>query len=801
MSFSKLGKTSAVLLLSSAILVACGGGEERQAEYLERAQSYYDAENYDKAKIEVKNVLQINPNNADARYLSGLIAESDKDLRAAFGNYNAAYQADKTHIKAINKLASFYVMSRDLDSATEKVNEALAVDPQNADALNMMAVIYASQEKQEEAILKAQEAISIDPGHVQANGLLAALYAKDNPDLAMEVITKGIANQSKNESLKVLKLRLLMSQGKRDEAVAMFKELIAEYPDKLFYNMQLINFYLQDASMSEEDRKDLAEKTLKELVAAKPDQEQPKLWLAEFTIKNRSKTEGIALVKAYLDADPSLEKMRNLLAELYISEQDFDAAKSLYQKVVQEDPESVRAIDARNKLATIAITRGERDAASNLLEEIFKLDAENSDALLTRAKIKMVDKKGDEAIADLRIVLKNDPESAEALGLLARAYETTGAVDLALDSYQRLLAIQPNNMVGMLGAAKLLVAKNENAEALTIMEKAAKIDAANPEVGQMLSDLYSREQRWDDALSASAKLIENERSKALGHYLQGRIYLRSKNYDSALKSLQESLQLEPSGVETLSAIAAAYSALNQDDKAVAFVKEHLAKYPDHAHAKELLATLYARSGETGKAIELCQALIKAQPDRISAYTLLGRLYGSKGEVDKLESMYLEAIRKNPETSLLRVSLAEVYQASNKSDMAIEQYEEGLKISPNALVIKNNLASLLLDRDDNPATIQRAAELSSELAATDNPAFLDTAGWAQYKLGNYAQAVSLLGAAVEGGGKAPVFHYHLGMAYFKSDLPAQAKEQLSLALEGDASNFVGREEAEKTLQSL
>lgn len=791
---------SAALIVSTAALTGCGG-EERQAEYLARAQSFYQEGNLDKARVEVKNVLQINPNNADARYYLGLISEADKDYRGAFQNYNAAIENDPQHVSALNKVTEFYMASKDIDNALEKANVVLAIDSKNADALANLAIIYATQEKPDEAKLKAQEALSIDPGHVQATSVLAALYAKDNPDLAMDVITRGIANQSKNESLKVLKLRLLISQKKADEAVALYKELIAEYPDKLFYTAQLVNFYLQDEALTESVRKDRAEKLLVDLVAEKPDEEEPKLWLAEFVLKSRGLESGKELLKKFVSESPKLEKSRDLLAGLYVDAKEYDAAKSLFQPLIDEDPTGVRAITARNKLVTIALRQDERDVADMLLAEIFALDAENSSALLTRARLNLIDGNSEDAIPDLRIVLKNDPESKEALALLARAYEVNGSADLALDSYQRLLALQPDNVNAMVGAAKIKIAKNQNEEALKLMEAAAKVNAANPEVGQLLSDLYSRDQRWDDALSASAQLIENENTKALGHYLQGRIYLRNKDYDSALKSLKTSLELEPTAIETLGAISAAYSALEQMEKALEFVKDHLAKYPGQVHARELLAELYARTRDTDKAIEICQSIIREYPDRVSTYTLLARLYAATGSVDKLESMYLSAISKNPQQSILRAALAEVYQATGKSDKAIEQYEQTLKITPKSLVARNNLASLLLDRDDKPATIQRVAELTGELAATENPAFLDTAGWAQYKLGNYAQAVSLLGAAVERGGKGAVYQYHLGMAYFKSNLLQQAKEHLSLALKDETAIFTGREEAEQTLQSL
>jgi Tfp pilus assembly protein PilF len=86
---TKLYKFIGVALLAFSLLtVGCGGGEERQEAYLARAQEYFDAGNFEKAKIEVKNVRQINPNNTPAIFLSGLIAEKEENFRGAFQSFS-----------------------------------------------------------------------------------------------------------------------------------------------------------------------------------------------------------------------------------------------------------------------------------------------------------------------------------------------------------------------------------------------------------------------------------------------------------------------------------------------------------------------------------------------------------------------------------------------------------------------------------------------------------------------------------------------------------------------------------------
>lgn len=56
-------------------LNACGSKEEREAEYYQRAEKLFAQGDYLKAKVEIKNALQINPKNVDVRYLLAQIEE------------------------------------------------------------------------------------------------------------------------------------------------------------------------------------------------------------------------------------------------------------------------------------------------------------------------------------------------------------------------------------------------------------------------------------------------------------------------------------------------------------------------------------------------------------------------------------------------------------------------------------------------------------------------------------------------------------------------------------------------------
>ena len=804
MANKTIKKIIGISILSGVLVLSgCGGSEERQAEYLSRAQEYFDQENISKATIEIKNVLQINPKNADARYLLGRINEEDENFRAAISSFLAAVELDSGHIKSLNKLATYFLLSKDISAAQEKVDTILAIDAENADALGTQAAIFFIEEKQEKAMEKAQLALSIEPGHAQATTILAAIYANDNPDLALEALSKSIATQSNNESLKLLKLKLLASQNKGDEVVQLFEELITEYPDKLIYIIQLSNFQLTfDATEENEaERKNAAEKTYRDAIARLPEQDQIKLLLVNFLIKNRDVDAGREQLEAFLAESPDSSVIRNQLAQLYMASNDIDKAIALYQYVIDTTPEDPAALEARNRLITIALSQGDREKADTLLAEIFDKEPENVTALIIRAKLKLQKSDVDGAISDLRVVLKNAPESVEALLLLARAHEVNNSVDLALDNYQRLLTIQPKNLLALMGSGRLLMAKNQPDDALTLLEAANAINDGIPDVVSLLAELYAGDQRWDDALSVSAKLTENDQTMTIGYYLQGRIYLQKKDFELAADSLEKSLELQPAGIETLGSLVEAYVELEQLDKAITFVAAHVEKYPTQLHAREVLSKLYRKNGDLKAALNELNIILEKNPGKNSAYFSLASIYFSQGKTDKVEELYLSGLEKKPDNDALRLALAEYYQIQKNYQKAVDTYEILLANNPAALVIKNNLASLLIDYFNTPETVARASELAADLAATETPAFLDTAGWIQYQQANYPQAISLLGAAIEMGGKGSEYHYHLGMAYFKSDMKVQAKEQLELALADEKAVFAGKEEARRTLDQL
>jgi len=164
-------------------------------------------------------------------------------------------------------------------------------------------------------------------------------------------------------------------------------------------------------------------------------------------------------------------------------------------------------------------------------------------------------------------------------------------------------------------------------------------------------------------------------------------------------------------------------------------------------------------------------------------------------------VYERGIKAIPGSVELSMLLATEFEQTNRYDDAMQVYEGLLKTSPTYEPAINNLAALLLDQRTDKASHARALQLAESLAKAENPAMLDTLGWAYYRAGKYPEAVRVLERVVAKAGQFPVFRYHLGMAYLKAGNAVGAKQELTKAVDKVQGEYPGLAEARTTLATL
>ena len=221
-----------VLVIAIAILAGCGGAEERKAKYLERGKTYYESENYDKATVEFKNVLQIDPKVAEAWYYMAKISEKLEDWRTTFGNYAKVVELDPSNVDAHRRLGHYHLVLGSQEGAEEQVDWLLENSPNDPDAMTMQAVILARNGDLDGAIAKANEALKLHPEHAPVSAVLAQLYReKGDLELVVKTLEKSVEQspeQSPDQVARKLNLaRAYADSGKYDAAISVLGALIA----------------------------------------------------------------------------------------------------------------------------------------------------------------------------------------------------------------------------------------------------------------------------------------------------------------------------------------------------------------------------------------------------------------------------------------------------------------------------------------------------------------------------------------------------------------------------------------------
>src|SRR5262249_4967735 len=114
------------------------------------------------------------------------------------------------------------------------------------------------------------------------------------------------------------------------------------------------------------------------------------------------------------------------LADMDVAESNFSGGEQLLDGLIRNAGTPERVGMARIALARVNLNRTRFDAAETLVNEVLRDDPRNVPALTIRATIRLDRSQPDAAVADLVSALNYQPRSVEIMSLLASAYERSG---------------------------------------------------------------------------------------------------------------------------------------------------------------------------------------------------------------------------------------------------------------------------------------------------------------------------------------------------------------------------------------
>jgi tetratricopeptide (TPR) repeat protein len=214
---------------------------------------------------------------------------------------------------------------------------------------------------------------------------------------------------------------------------------------------------------------------------------------------------------------------------------------------------------------------GHYDEAIKILESILRKDRENATAAFELARIHEATGDAEKSLKYARDATEYDDTNFWYFKFLASVQQQAGAYDAAAESYERIVALQPNDAQSYYRYAFLLVKANEIRKALKVYD-----------------ELEAR-------LGISEEVIRRKHT----------LYLGQRDDKKAAEELMRLITADPNNVGYRHLLAGFYEQIGEDKKAKAVYQEILSVDPDNGKAKMALA---GQSGQESDEIRYLNAL-------------------------------------------------------------------------------------------------------------------------------------------------------------------------------------------------
>jgi tetratricopeptide (TPR) repeat protein len=780
-------RTRLLLAISALALAACGSKEGRIESGLKKGADFVQATDWDKANVEVRNVLQIDPKNARAYLIAAQASEGQKELPKAYAQYGKALELKPDLLDAKLGQARLLLVTGDTARAEVLVKDVLTVDGKNPLARTLQAALMAREGKPDKALALAK-AIAAENSNVPTDTslLLAGLYAnaKDWPQ-ATAVIDKALTAEPRHLGLIQAAVEMVASNPQDVQLAAkatdFFKRAVNASPKSNDLWLAWARYHLGRKEV------DAAEQVLRDAIKAQPDDGKRTLALLEFLGAARSPEIAEKQHLASISDKPRDMALRFSLVNLYRSTNRNGDAQKVLKEVVDLNSDSASTVNARDQLAALYLAAGKTDDARAQLAEVLKVNPRDNAALMLRGRMQLQANAPREAVADFRAVLRDQPTSPEVLQLLAQAHRAAGEPQLAREVLAEAVNSRPEDVnLRVMLAADMADAK-EFKSAFAELDSAIRTQPKLQRLYELKAQMAMATKGFALAQQTMADLKAARPGETLPYVRLGQIFAAQGRNDLALKEYDAGAAAVPADDTPFMAGVSLLTGLKRYDEANARIQARTKAEGSNVLLGEQLSMEVALAKrDFVQAEKSARNLIAAAPQQAGSYMSLAKVMGAKGDPAGAVLALSEGEKDIPAERSLPMARAEWLTRMKRYDDAIVLYDQLRTRFPDDDLVLNNLAYLLAEVKGDKASTERALSLSGRLAESRNPAHLDSLGWIHYQLGQYDKAVPLLERAVALAPPSPLLQLHLGQALLKSGDAVRGKELIKRAIDSKAN---------------
>ncbi len=735
----KVTRCAGVLLLAVLVfLAACARDPAaRKQKYLESGNRYFDEKRFSEAAIQYRNALQVDRGFAEAYYRLGITLSLLGQWADAAQAFARAVQLAPDNVDARVRLGGILARAGQFAEARNEIEAALKQDPKNASAHLVLGQMHLQQKRYPDAKNEFQQAMDLAPHDPMpyANLALVQLLA-----------------------------------GEFDGAEKNFQKAVELQPSEPQFVINLANFYRS------QQKSDRAEQALREAMGRNPKAIALPLAVADLFLFQDRAAEAKRLLDQLEANDRDFPEGRRLVADFYFLRNDSPAALERYLALAKRNDRDQELI---KHIAECYLRLARWNEAEQWIGKGSKKNKDPEFRLL-RARAYLGEYRVRDAISELRSLINEAPSMVGAHYTLGQAYFQKGDLRAAKDALTEATRVQPGYLPGLLGLAELSLQERDSAVALQyaseIISQSYWVAGAHLIAGNahlLRGDLAAALKEFDVAAGL------NPRS-ALSQERRGRVFAARGRYAEAEKAYEQALATDPGYADALAGLVHNFLRQGRADRARARIEQQIRRQPSSYQLEMVKGEFCVSQKDWDCAEQSFRRALQLYPYAVRAYAALARVYSARNRLMEAVREYEQARQKFPDYLPNYVVLGLAYEARGDYERAKQVCQDALKIDANFAPAQNNLAWLYVKHG---GPLNEALELAqrAKVQRPDDPHISDTLAWIYYKQGLYPSAVELLESTVAKNPEAPVFQFHLGMAYLAQGKQHQGRKALQTAL--------------------
>lgn len=705
-------KRYSIYIFTVFLLSACGSDvDDKQS--VSSAKQYIEKNQLQDAYHELKNALQINPENAEARYLLGQVNLTIGDSEFAAKEFRKARQAGWDEGESNIGLMRAWKMGRQFQKMLDDVEikdsygDAIRADMYGLKAYAEAVMGYAGLAK---VSINTGREIDSDAIQVMMTSIQIEL-ASGRLDAASEQIKKALTLDANNTELLLLSAAVAIKNEAFEPAVASYRKVLSFEPKNIvtytgrnarvgLARLEIQNKNLQQAKdllkpiykqnsddpevnflrgllAFEEQDLDQAEELFLKVLRLIPSHARTLLLFGAVNFAQKDYEQASYYTGRYLQLVPDDIKARKLLGRTYILMGQHEEAQSVLRTGLQEGTDA-------ELLALIGMSQlqsGDTESGISGLKKAIQAAPKNSALRGELAKAYITAGQTDSAIKQLNAILAEGGNENQAATLKVKAYLRAKQYDQAINTVLDILEQSSKDVTVITLVGNVFAISGDGAEARKYFNQALKIAPDNMQAAMLLAALEEVEGKADVAKAVYEKLSSNNPKTADPMLALARLAAEEKDYVAMISWLEKASEQAPMEIRSRYVLAEYYLRDNQLDKAGAIVEEALgvsSKEPSLLLLKSRILLVQHRYNE---ALPSLKELVTRSPKSVYARSLLGETYMMLEQYGNARQQLNLVLKEQPYYVGALVALSRVEQLSNNYERAIEYIERVKKIDP------------------------------------------------------------------------------------------------------------------------